>query len=131
MSLIEIVAGIGIFTATAVAALGAMLAGAHVVSEPATRDVALTAARNAVVEARAVSAYDAGAVAAILAASPATWNNGGVTLQSSIDAKTLVVVASAGTANGGTDTVSVRYAVAQEALPQGTIVDESGNTVTP
>ena len=126
MSLIEGVAGLVILTLAAVAAIGTMLAGSHVIAAPATRDQALLAARNAAVEARAVSAYDAAAAAAILAAPPSSWNAAGVALQSSVSGTALVISATDGSARA-----TVNYSAAREALPQGAIVDGQGNLLGP
>ena len=86
----------------------------------------LAAASNAAVEARAAAAYDPAAAAAILAAAPATWTTNGVTLQSSVQGQTLTIVATSGNERAG-----VSYAVTAESLPQGAIVDVSGNLITP
>ena len=126
MSLLEGIAGIGILSIAAAAALAATLASSRVVNSPPPRDHALVAAHNAAVEARAVAAYDASAAAAILAAPPASWSANGATLQSSVDAGTLVLVATQ-----GNETARVRFPVTREALPQGAIVDMSGNILPP
>lgn len=126
MSLIEGIAGVGILSIAAAAALAATLASSRVVNSPPSRDHALVAARNAAVEARAVAAYDASAAAAILAAPAASWTANGVSLQSSIEGQTLVLVAQL-----VSETASVRYPVTREALPQGAIVDTAGNLLAP
>lgn len=126
MSLLEGVAGLVILTLAAVAMIGAMLAGSHAVTAPAMRDQALLEARNAAVEARAVSAYDASAGAAILAAPPSSWNVEGVALQSSAVGTALVISAADGSARA-----TVTYDAAREALPQGAIVDGQGNLLSP
>lgn len=126
MSLLEGIAASAILAIAALAALGATLAGSHVVAAPAMRDAALVAARNAAVEARAASAYDASAAAAILAAPAATWTAGNITLRSSAEAQALAIVASSGAENAG-----IVYPILREALPQGSIVNTSGNFVAP
>ena len=126
MSLIEGIAGIAILSLAAVAAMSAAFAGAHVAASPAIRDRVLAAASNAAVEARAAAAYDPAAAAAILAAPGATWTSGGVTLQSSVQGQTLTIVATSGNERAG-----IGYTVAAEALPQGAIVDTTGNLITP
>lgn len=126
MSLLEGIAATVILMLASVAAAGAMLAGAHAVAAPATRDQTLIAARNAAVEARAVSAYDAGATTAILAAPPSSWIVDGVALQSASAGTSLVISAAE-----GTQRATVTYRVAQEALPQGAIVDSGGNLLVP
>jgi len=126
VSLLEGVAGLVILTLAAVATLGAMLAGSHAVGAPAMRDRALLEARNAAVEARAVSAYDANAGAAILAAPPSSWNVEGVALQSSAVGTALVISAADGSARA-----TVTYDATREALPQGAIVDGQGNLLSP
>lgn len=125
MSLLEGIAASAVVAVAAIAALGATLAGSHVVVAPQARDAALVAARNAAVEARAASAYDASAAAAILSAPAATWTSGSITLHTSAGAQMLSIVATSGTENAG-----VAYPVVREALPQGAIVDTSGNAVT-
>ena len=89
------------------------------------RDQVLLAARNAAVEARAAAAYDAGAASAILAAPSASWSSNGVQLRSSALGGTLSLVAI-----GGTEKASIAYPVAREGLPQGAIIDTSGNLLT-
>lgn len=126
MSVLEGVIGIGLTLLAAGAALAATLAASRVVNVPPSRDHVLVAAHNAAVEARALAAYDASAAAAILSAPPATWSDGSVTLHSSIDGQTLVLVA-----NSGAQNATVRYPVSREALPQGAIVDTSGNILVP
>ncbi|MGH7659730.1 MAG: hypothetical protein ACRENA_02285 [Vulcanimicrobiaceae bacterium] len=125
MSLLEGVAAAAIVVVAAIGAFGATLAGSHVVAAPAARDAALVAARNAAVDARAASAYDASAAAAILSAPGVSWTAGSITLRSSVDAQMLSIVATSGTESAG-----VNYPVAREALPQGTIVDMSGNVLS-
>ena len=124
MSLLEGIAASAVVAVAAIAALAAALAGSHVVAAPAMRDAALVAARNAAVEARAASAYDASAAAAILAAPAVTWTSGSITLRSSAGAQTLAIVATS-----GAESASVTYPVVRETLPQGAIVDASGNVV--
>lgn len=126
MSILEGVIGIGLTLLAAGAALSAMLASSRVVNLPPSRDHVLVAAHNAAVEARALAVYDASAAAAILAAPPATWSDGTVTLHSSVDGQTLVLVATSGTQNA-----TARYPVSREAFPQGSIVDTSGNILIP
>jgi len=126
VSVLEAVIGTGLILLAAGAALAATSASARVVNVPPSRDHVLVAAHNAAVEARALAAYDASAAAAILAAPPATWSNGDVTMHSSIDGQTLVLVATSGAQNA-----TVRYPVSREALPQGAIVDTSGNILVP
>jgi len=126
VSVLEGLIAIGLTAIAAGAALSATLASARVVNVPPSRDQVLVAAHNAAVEARALAAYDASAAAAILAAPPATWNDGKVTLQSSVDGQTLIVVATL-----GNQRATVRYPVSREALPQGAIVDTSGNILVP
>ena len=126
MSVLEAVIGTGLILLAAGAALAATSASARVVNVPPSRDHVLVAAHNAAVEARALAAYDASAAAAILAAPPATWSNGDVTMHSSIDGQTLVLVATSGAQDA-----TVRYPVSREALPQGAIVDTSGNILVP
>ncbi len=126
MSLLEGIAASAIVVLAAAASLGATFAGSHVLAAPAARDATLVAARNAAVEARAASAYDAGAAAAIIAAPPTTWTWGGMTLRSSVEAQTLAIVAT-----NGTQSTSIAYPVIREAVPQGAIVDTSGNVVVP
>lgn len=127
MSLLEGIAGIGLFSIAAAALLAATLASTHAVNDPPSRDYALVAAHNAAVEARAVAAYDASAAAAILAAPAAAWTTAnGVTLQSSVDGQTLILIATA-----ANESATVRYPVTREALPQGAIVDTSGNAIVP
>jgi hypothetical protein len=126
VTILEGVVGIGLTGIAATALLSATLASSRVVNVPPSRDHVLVAARNAAVEARALAAYDASAAAAILAAPPATWSTNGITLQSSVSGQTLVIVASS-----GPQSASVRYSVAREALPQGAIVDTSGNVLVP
>jgi len=126
VTILEGVIGTALTALAAAAALAASLAASRVVNVPPSRDHVLVAAHNAAVEARALVAYDASAAAAILAAPPATWSDGAVTLNSSIDGQTLVVVATSGAQNA-----TVRYPVSREALPQGAIVDTSGNILVP
>ena len=126
MSVLEAVIGIGLTLLVAGAALAATLASSRVVNLPPSRDHVLVAAHNAAVEARALAAYDARAATAILAAPPATWSDGSITLHSSVDGQTLVLVATSGAQNA-----TVRYPVSREALPQGAIVDTSGNILAP
>jgi len=126
VSVLEAVIGTGLILLAAGAALAATSASARVVNVPPSRDHVLVAAHNAAVEARALAAYDASAAAAILAAPPATWSNGDVTMHSSIDGQTLVLVATSGAQDA-----TVRYPVSREALPQGAIVDTSGNILVP
>jgi hypothetical protein len=126
VTLLEGICGVGILTIATGAALSATLASVRVVNSPPARDLALVAAHNAAVEARAVAAYDANAAAAILAAPPASWSENGVGMRSSIEGQTLVVVASA-----GTESATARYNVTREGLPQGAIVDANGNIVSP
>lgn len=126
MTILEGVIGIGLTAIAAGAALSATLASSRVTSVPPSRDHVLVAAHNAAVEARALAAYDASAAAAILSAPPATWSDGTVTMRSTIDGQTLVLVATSGTQNA-----TVRYPVSREALPQGAIVDTSGNILVP
>ena len=126
MSLIETIAGVAIVSLTVAAALGATLVGARVAGTPVARDLALLSARNAAVEARAAAAYDPAAASAMLGAPAAAWRAGGVQLTSAVDGGAIVI-----TATSGAQSVSVRYPVVQEALPQGTIVDLDGNAVSP
>ena len=126
MTILEGVAAIGLTGIAAGAALSATLASSRIVSIPPNRDHALVAAHNAAVEARALAAYDASAAAAILASAPASWTVDGVSLQSSVTGQELTV-----TARSGTQSATVRYPVAREALPQGAIVDTSGNILVP
>ena len=126
MSVLESIIGIGIMAVAAGAALSATLASSRVTNVPPSRDHVLVAARNAAVEARALAAYDASAAAAILAAPPATWSEGDVTLHTTVDGQTLILVATSGAQNA-----TVRYPVSREALPQGAIVDTSGNILVP
>ena len=126
MTLLEGIAGAALLAIAAGGALEATLTSTRVVDSPPLRDRALLAARNAAVEARAVAAYDASAAAAILSAPSATWNTGGVTLRSSIEGQTLVVVATS-----GTQSATQRYSVAREALPEGSIIDVAGHVVSP
>lgn len=126
MSLLEGIAAIGILALSGFAALGATIAGSHVVLTPAARDAVLIAAGNAAVEARAAAAYDAGAAAAILTAPPAAWTTNGITLQTSTTDQTLFVVAAE-----GTERASIASPIVREALPQGAVVDTSGNLIAP
>ncbi len=126
MTILEGVIGTALTALAAGAALAATLAASRVVNVPPSRDHVLVAAHNAAVEARALVAYDASAAAAILAAPPATWSDGAVTLKSSVDGQALVLVATSGAQNA-----TVRYPVSREALPQGAIVDTSGNILFP
>jgi hypothetical protein len=126
VSLLEVLGGVGILSLTATAMLASVLGAARVASGPAARDRAFLAARNAVVEARAAAAYDANASAAILAAAPASWTANGIAFESSSANQTLFLSASA-----GTEKSSVAYSIVREALPQGAIVDTSGNLLTP
>ena len=126
MTILEGVIGIGLTAIVAGAALSATLASSRVTSVPPDRDQVLVAAHNAAVEARALAAYDASAAAAILAAPPATWSEGTVTMHSSVEGQTLVLVATS-----GAQSATVRYPVSREALPQGAIVDTSGNILVP
>jgi len=126
VTVLEGVIAIALTAIAAGAALSATLASVRVVNVPPSRDQVLVAAHNAAAEARALAAYDASAAAAILAAPPVTWTNGSVTLHSTVDGQTLVVVATSGTQNA-----TVRYPVSREALPQGAIVDTSGNILVP
>jgi Tfp pilus assembly protein PilV len=126
VTLLEGVVSVCILVLAATGILGATIASSRVAAQPSTRDQVLVAARNAAVEARAVAAYDANAAAAILAAPAASWTSGGVTLQSSTDGQTLVLVATM-----GSQSASVRYPVSREALPQGAIVDQSGTILVP
>jgi hypothetical protein len=126
VTILEGVVGITITGIAVAALLGATLASSRIVNVPPSRDHVLVAARNAAVEARALAAYDASAAAAILAAPSAVWNDGGIALHASVAGQTLVIVAAS-----GSQSASVRYPVASEALPQGAIVDTAGNVLVP
>jgi hypothetical protein len=126
VTILEGVIGTSLTLLVAGAALTATLAASRVVNVPPSRDHVLVAAHNAAVEARALAAYDASAAAAILSAPPATWSDGDVTLHSSVDGQTLVLVAATGAQNA-----TVRYPVSRETLPQGAIIDTSGNILVP
>ena len=125
-SLLEVTAGIAIVALALVGAFGAMLGGAGVVTAPAVRDQTLLATRNAVIEARAAAAFDPAAASAILAGRRRSWTNAGVHLSAGVEAGALIVVGSS-----GSETLSMRYPVVRESLPQGTIVDLSGNPIGP
>jgi prephenate dehydrogenase len=126
VTILEGVVGIGLIGIAATALLSATLASSRIVNVPPSRDHVLVAAHNAAVEARALASYDASAAAAILAAPSAEWSTNGIALRSSVTGQTLVIVASS-----GAQSASIRYGVAREALPQGAIVDTSGNVIVP
>ena len=130
-SLVESLVTLGVVSLVTFAVVPALHASAVTPRSAERRDAALRVARNVLVRVRAATAYDAGAVAAIAAAPPATWTasvedpRGGAALSATVSTSSASGILSVSVALAG-ERVSLTAPLRVQAPPPGAVLNPSG-----